>query len=591
MKRQIYTSVVIGVCTNNKDPEGLGRIKVKFPWLEASEESHWARVCQFMTGGGRGMWIIPEVNDEVLVAFEHGDVHFPYVLGSLWNGVDRPPAVSGLNADGKNNIRAFQSRAGHQVVFDDSAGGEKIRLMEGAGKNKVDIFNPQNSHHFTADTGEIWIKAPAGTITIECTTLETVSTTKTTFQIGKGYSVNVGKNTTITAGANGLIASKKPMAVDVAANTSLTAGGSMTIKSTSVKMEGKQSVKFKSGVLNLVAGINYGLNAKKLSFDTGLFGILRGVQNLTLGGGILQAIRGLFMSVHSGGKMTSDASVALVNIAGQQAGIKGTIVKINKPAPKASKGKGAKPPKLAPPSLKSLREFMKWANENWKKLPDWARKPLEDAVKKELGKIKNPLLRAAVQRALGAAVSGGDLAAIGKAIAEGTYDDLKKMGDAAAKKWIEKNIPPGPMRDAALGALKELEGKAPDDLFGDGGLIGGGGSGEAGGDGTDAGAGEGGGGGGGGGGEGDAESGGGGGGGGGEEGAAGGEEPTADAWVEVFVVDADGNPRPDTSFDVTGPEGDRVSGTTDSDGKGRVYVSKDGTCDISFPGVDEWVPV
>ncbi|HEV8320835.1 MAG TPA: phage baseplate assembly protein V, partial [Myxococcota bacterium] len=108
MKRQIYTSVVIGVCTNNKDPEGLGRIKVKFPWLEASEESHWARVCQFMTGGGRGMWIIPEVDDEVLVAFEHGDVHFPYVLGSLWNGVDRPPSVSGLNADGKNNIRAFQ---------------------------------------------------------------------------------------------------------------------------------------------------------------------------------------------------------------------------------------------------------------------------------------------------------------------------------------------------------------------------------------------------------------------------------------------------------------------------------------------------
>ncbi|HEX2224158.1 MAG TPA: phage baseplate assembly protein V, partial [Thermoanaerobaculia bacterium] len=116
---RIY-GVVVGVVTNNQDPEGLGRVKLRLPWLSAQAESDWARVISPMAGGDRGLYALPEVDDEVLVAFEHGRAELPYVLGSLWNGKDKPPAA---NEDGKNKLRVLKSRSGHRVRLDDTAGG------------------------------------------------------------------------------------------------------------------------------------------------------------------------------------------------------------------------------------------------------------------------------------------------------------------------------------------------------------------------------------------------------------------------------------------------------------------------------------
>src|SRR5687768_7153196 len=87
--RRMY-GVVIGIITNNKDPDKLGRVKVKFPWLSDTDESFWARTATPMAGNQRGMYFLPEVDDEVLVAFEHGDLRFPYIIGALWNGKDKP---------------------------------------------------------------------------------------------------------------------------------------------------------------------------------------------------------------------------------------------------------------------------------------------------------------------------------------------------------------------------------------------------------------------------------------------------------------------------------------------------------------------
>ncbi|ETX05496.1 MAG: hypothetical protein ETSY2_22635, partial [Candidatus Entotheonella gemina] len=95
---RVYGMVVAGV-TNNQDPEGLGRVKVKFPWLSDRDESHWARIAMPMAGPERGFYFLPEVDDEVLVAFEHGLIEWPYVLGALWNGKDTPPESNG---DGEN---------------------------------------------------------------------------------------------------------------------------------------------------------------------------------------------------------------------------------------------------------------------------------------------------------------------------------------------------------------------------------------------------------------------------------------------------------------------------------------------------------
>lgn len=87
--------VVIGIVTNNRDPDGLHRVKLRFPWLGAEDESNWARVATPMAGPGRGFYALPEVDDEVLVAFDHGNVDHPYVVGSLWNGQDAPPEDNG----------------------------------------------------------------------------------------------------------------------------------------------------------------------------------------------------------------------------------------------------------------------------------------------------------------------------------------------------------------------------------------------------------------------------------------------------------------------------------------------------------------
>jgi uncharacterized protein involved in type VI secretion and phage assembly len=132
---RIY-GVVVGVVTNVDDPDGAGRVKVRYPWLQDNSESPWARVMSFMAGGGRGGVFRPEVKDEVLVLFEHGDVDFPYVIGAVWNGPDTMPSERGSDTD--NNVRMIKSRSGHTVILDDTSGSEKVTVSDKAG-NAVEL--------------------------------------------------------------------------------------------------------------------------------------------------------------------------------------------------------------------------------------------------------------------------------------------------------------------------------------------------------------------------------------------------------------------------------------------------------------------
>lgn len=122
--KRVY-GVASGIVTNNQDPEEFGRIKVKFPWLEEEAESDWAKVASFMAGKERGAVFLPEVDDEVLVAFEQGDINHPYIIGALWSKEDSPPET---NVDGKNNIRKITSRSGHEIIFNDDAEGQQEQL-------------------------------------------------------------------------------------------------------------------------------------------------------------------------------------------------------------------------------------------------------------------------------------------------------------------------------------------------------------------------------------------------------------------------------------------------------------------------------
>jgi uncharacterized protein involved in type VI secretion and phage assembly len=90
--------LAVGVVTDNNDPLQQGRVRVKYPWLSDDDASYWARVVALGAGKERGLQLLPEVNDEVLVGFELGNMEYPYVLGGLWNALDtlpEPGAISG----------------------------------------------------------------------------------------------------------------------------------------------------------------------------------------------------------------------------------------------------------------------------------------------------------------------------------------------------------------------------------------------------------------------------------------------------------------------------------------------------------------
>jgi uncharacterized protein involved in type VI secretion and phage assembly len=174
--------VVVGVVTNNQDPEKMGRVKVKFPWLSDEDESNWARVASPMAGKDRGLFLLPEVDDEVLVAFEHGDPRFPYVVGSLWNGSDTPPED---NADGKNNVRVIKSRSGHVVRLTDEDGKEKIEIIDKSEKNSVVIDTAENTITITAEK-DIVLSAPNGSIKLDAQKVEVKSSADSKVEAGGG---------------------------------------------------------------------------------------------------------------------------------------------------------------------------------------------------------------------------------------------------------------------------------------------------------------------------------------------------------------------------------------------------------------------
>ena len=114
--------LVTALVTANDDQ--LGRVKLRFPWLDPDYESDWARVARFEAGADSGAIFIPQVDDEVLVGFEFGDIDHPVVLGGLHNGVDKPRLGDGLFDNGKVKRRGFVSRSGHVLVFHDGTGAD-----------------------------------------------------------------------------------------------------------------------------------------------------------------------------------------------------------------------------------------------------------------------------------------------------------------------------------------------------------------------------------------------------------------------------------------------------------------------------------
>jgi uncharacterized protein involved in type VI secretion and phage assembly len=152
--------VATGRVTRNDDPEDLARVRLNLPWRGDAYETDWVRIVSPMSGNERGLIFIPEVGDEVLVAFDRDDISFPYVLGNLWSRTDKPPAN---NSSQKNDVRMLKTRKGHLLKFDDGSKGLiQIQLNDG---KKIEIDD--DGIRIDDSSNKITLDAKGGSITIE----------------------------------------------------------------------------------------------------------------------------------------------------------------------------------------------------------------------------------------------------------------------------------------------------------------------------------------------------------------------------------------------------------------------------------------
>ena len=189
--------VEMGIVTNVKDPEQLGRVKLCFPRLPGKPESDWARVAQPAAGPGRGFYWLPHVNDEVLVAFERGQTSKPYVIGSLWNGKDKPMEDA---YTAENTTEMIQTKSGHQIVLYDKNGEEKIVIADKSGNRTITFDVKEKKFVIEAKEGDVEIKAEKK-IVLQCEDLEIKTSKSGKIDIGSTFDLNVSDKCTIKAGS------------------------------------------------------------------------------------------------------------------------------------------------------------------------------------------------------------------------------------------------------------------------------------------------------------------------------------------------------------------------------------------------------
>jgi uncharacterized protein involved in type VI secretion and phage assembly len=213
-QRRLISGVVPALVSNLDDPDDLCRMKVSFPWLGDKAESFWARVAMPGAGDRRGLVVLPEVGDEVLVAFEHGDPQRPIVVGGLFNGKDMPaaPAVDG----GKVVKRMLVSRNGHKIELDDK--DDVITISTGDGKHSI-VLDQKNNKVVLATNGDV----------------EATSSNDLKLESDGALSVK-GNGVTIDAGGGSFSAKGSQAKVEGSASAEFSSSGQTTVRGTMVSI-------------------------------------------------------------------------------------------------------------------------------------------------------------------------------------------------------------------------------------------------------------------------------------------------------------------------------------------------------------------
>jgi uncharacterized protein involved in type VI secretion and phage assembly len=214
--------VYYAIVTQNKDDRELARVKVRFPWMPGGDvdQSHWAALCVPMAGDEFGTYVLPEIDDTVLVVFIAGDIRYPVVIGGAWSEVDTPPEV---NEDGKNDFRLIKSRSGHRLLLDDSSSGKLVLSSKtdkevlsvgnqdaggASDQNKYGVGGPpaagsakKKGMSLGSESGKMTVLCPGGTLKVEGQNVEITSSGKLDIKAGTDLKVEGSASATFNSSA------------------------------------------------------------------------------------------------------------------------------------------------------------------------------------------------------------------------------------------------------------------------------------------------------------------------------------------------------------------------------------------------------
>lgn len=166
--------LAVAEVTNNQDPEGLARVRVRLPWQPDAQESYWARLVVPMALAEQGTYFLPEVGSQVLCGFEMGDLTHPCVLGCLWHAGMAPPDG---NDDGKNDVRIIRTRSNSELrFFDGDTPSVELKLENGKRLFMDDssvMLEDENGNQFQIDSNSGGVKIVAkGELSLEGATVK-----------------------------------------------------------------------------------------------------------------------------------------------------------------------------------------------------------------------------------------------------------------------------------------------------------------------------------------------------------------------------------------------------------------------------------
>lgn len=220
--------IVIGQVSDASDPQQAGRVRLRFPWLSEDYVSDWARTVHAGAGQGRGWQVLPEVGDEVLVAFELGDFDRPAVLGGLHNGVDTMPDGPVAVVDGGTgmiNRRSMVSRTGHRIDLLDSGGKQGVAVATGDDQLRLVLDQADTKITVHAD-GKVLIEGSQGVI---------IDSAGSDLEL-KGARISIQGSSGIQIDAGG-------------GSAEIRAGAALTLAGATAKLEGSETTEIKGGAL------------------------------------------------------------------------------------------------------------------------------------------------------------------------------------------------------------------------------------------------------------------------------------------------------------------------------------------------------